>query len=77
MGPAALGRTANTTQGGYIVPNAMQAVLARLRDDSGQTIIEYGLVLGAISIALIALFVAAGLTDALEALVNGIGELLT
>jgi Flp pilus assembly pilin Flp len=59
------------------VPNAIQAAIARLRSDSGQTIIEYGLVLGAISVVLVGLFVAAGLTDAFQALVDSIGDLLT
>jgi Flp pilus assembly pilin Flp len=62
---------------GCIVPNAIQAAIARLSHESGQTIIEYGLVLGAISIVLVALFVAAGLTDSFQALVDSIGDLLT
>jgi Flp pilus assembly pilin Flp len=59
------------------VPNAIQAAIAALNRESGQTIIEYGLVLGALSVALIALFVVAGLTDAFQALVDAVGDFLT
>jgi len=55
----------------------IQALTARLRREEGQTIIEYGMVLGGISIVLIGLFVATGLTDEFTTLVNNIAAELT
>jgi len=57
--------------------NVIQALTARLRREEGQTIIEYGMVLGGISIVLIGLFVATGLTDEFTTLVNNIAAELT
>jgi Flp pilus assembly pilin Flp len=57
--------------------NLIQALTARLRREEGQTIIEYGMVLGGISIVLIGLFVATGLTDEFTTLVNNIAAQLT
>jgi Flp pilus assembly pilin Flp len=57
--------------------NLIQALAARLRREEGQTIIEYGMVLGGISIVLIGLFVATGLSDEFTTLVNNIAAQLT
>jgi Flp pilus assembly pilin Flp len=57
--------------------NVIQALAARLRREEGQTIIEYGMVLGGISIVLIGLFVATGLSDEFTTLVNNIAAQLT
>ncbi len=57
--------------------NLIQALAARLRREEGQTIIEYGMVLGGISIVLIGLFVATGLADEFTTLVNNIAAELT
>jgi len=52
-------------------------LVARLKREEGQTIIEYGMVLGGISIVLIGLFVATGLTDEFQTLVDNIAAQLT
>lgn len=57
--------------------NVIQALTTRLKREEGQTIIEYGMVLGGISIVLIGLFVATGLTDEFTTLVNNIAAELT
>ncbi len=57
--------------------NLIQALTSRLKREEGQTIIEYGMVLGGISIVLIGLFVATGLTDEFTTLVNNIANELT
>jgi len=57
--------------------NLIQDLAARLRREEGQTIIEYGMVLGGISIVLIGLFVATGLSDEFTTLVNNIAAELT
>jgi Flp pilus assembly pilin Flp len=57
--------------------NVIHALTARLKREEGQTIIEYGMVLGGISIVLIGLFVATGLTDEFTTLVNNIAAELT
>ena len=57
--------------------NVIQTLTARLKREEGQTIIEYGMVLGGISIVLIGLFVATGLTDEFTTLVNNIAAELT
>jgi Flp pilus assembly pilin Flp len=55
----------------------IRTLAARLRREEGQTIIEYGMVLGGISIVLIGLFVATGLSDEFTTLVNNIANELT
>jgi Flp pilus assembly pilin Flp len=45
---------------------------SRARDEGGQTIVEYALVLGTVSLVLIGAFVVIGLADEFEALVNSI-----
>jgi len=57
--------------------NAIHVLVARLKREEGQTIIEYGMVLGGISIVLIGLFVATGLTDEFQTLVDNIAAQLT
>jgi Flp pilus assembly pilin Flp len=57
--------------------NLIHALAARLKREEGQTIIEYGMVLGGISIVLIGLFVATGLADEFTTLVNNIAAELT
>jgi Flp pilus assembly pilin Flp len=57
--------------------NVIKALAAHLRREEGQTIIEYGMVLGGISIVLIGLFVATGLSDEFTTLVNNIAAQLT
>ena len=48
------------------------SLISRLREEDGQTIIEYGLVLGTISIVLIGVFVVTGLADDFQTLVENI-----
>jgi Flp pilus assembly pilin Flp len=57
--------------------NLIDALVSRLKREDGQTIIEYGMVLGGISIVLIGLFVATGLSDEFTTLVNNIAAELT
>jgi Flp pilus assembly pilin Flp len=57
--------------------NLLSTLVARLKREEGQTIIEYGMVLGGISIVLIGLFVATGLSDEFTTLVNNIAAELT
>lgn len=57
--------------------NPIHAMASRLRREEGQTIIEYGMVLGGISIVLIGLFVATGLADEFTTLVTNIANELT
>jgi Flp pilus assembly pilin Flp len=54
------------------VLNLIQALVARLKREEGQTIVEYGLVIGGISLVLIGLFVVTGLEDVFKQLVNDI-----
>ena len=49
----------------------------RLNDEDGQTIIEYGLLLGGVSIVLIGLLMSVGLTDGFTTLVENIAAQLT
>ena len=48
--------------------NLIQAFIGRIRDEEGQTFVEYALVLGGISLLLLAAF--AGLDTALEQFVD-------
>jgi len=50
----------------------MHLLLSQLRDEEGQTIIEYALVLGTVSIVLIGVFVVTGLADDFQTLVDNI-----
>jgi Flp pilus assembly pilin Flp len=57
--------------------NMIQLLVTRLRDrEEGQTIVEYGLVIGGISLVLIAAFVVTGLGPAFADLVTRVGEAL-
>jgi Flp pilus assembly pilin Flp len=54
------------------------ALIKRLKDrEDGQTIIEYALVIGSISLALIVLFVTADLTGAFATLITNIKNAMT
>jgi Flp pilus assembly pilin Flp len=57
--------------------NLIQGLVARVKREEGQTIVEYGLVIGSISLVLIVLFVTTGLTGAFAALVTAISNALT
>ena len=46
--------------------NLIQALAARLKREEGQTIVEYGLVIGGISLVLITLFIVADLGAAIH-----------
>jgi len=48
----------------------MQALVQRVRDEEGQTFVEYALVIGGISVVLLAVF--AGLSGALAGVVTAI-----
>jgi Flp pilus assembly pilin Flp len=55
--------------------NVINALVARIkRDEEGQTIVEYALVLGGVSLALIIALVAAGLDDAFAELVLDVAD---
>ena len=58
--------------------NLIQALMTRLhKREEGQTIVEYGLVIGGISLVLITLFVTTGLETAFADLVTAISDALT
>ena len=58
--------------------NLIQALMTRLHNrEEGQTIVEYGLVIGGISLVLITLFVTTGLETAFADLVTAISDALT
>ena len=50
----------------------MHLLMSHLRDEEGQTIIEYALVLGTVSIVLASVFVVTGLTDDFQTLVENL-----
>ena len=52
--------------------NLIQALTERLKREEGQTIVEYGLVIGGISLALIALITVTGLGDVFTQLIDDI-----
>jgi Flp pilus assembly pilin Flp len=52
--------------------NVIQALISRLKREEGQTIVEYGLVIGGISLVLISLFVVTGIGPAFTELVADI-----
>jgi Flp pilus assembly pilin Flp len=52
----------------------IQALVERLNREEGQTIVEYGLVIGGISLALIALITVTGLGDVFTTLITNIGN---
>jgi Flp pilus assembly pilin Flp len=55
--------------------NVINALVARIkRDEEGQTIVEYALVLGGVSLALIIALVAAGLDSAFAELVSDVAD---
>jgi Flp pilus assembly pilin Flp len=57
--------------------NLIQALVAQIKTrEEGQTIVEYGLVIGGISLVLIAMFVTTGLTADFAGLVDDIGNKL-
>jgi Flp pilus assembly pilin Flp len=54
--------------------NLIQKLTARLQREEGQTIVEYGLVIGGVSLVLIALIVVGGLDDEFTTLITNIGN---
>jgi Flp pilus assembly pilin Flp len=52
--------------------NLIDAFIARLKREEGQTIVEYGLVIGGISLVLIGLFVVSGLSGVFSQLITDI-----
>jgi Flp pilus assembly pilin Flp len=52
--------------------NLIQALAARLKREEGQTIVEYGLVIGGISLVLITLFIVTDLGGAFTQLITDI-----
>jgi Flp pilus assembly pilin Flp len=52
--------------------NSIPSLMRLLRRDDGQTIVEYGLVLGTLSLVLIGVLVVTGLTDDFQTLVDKI-----
>lgn len=58
--------------------NLIQALMSRLnKREDGQTIVEYGLVLGGVSLVLIGILVASGIGAAFTTLVSNIAAELT
>jgi len=51
-----------------------ESFAARLKREEGQTIVEYGLVIGGISLVLITLFIVADLGQVFEDLITAIGD---
>jgi Flp pilus assembly pilin Flp len=54
--------------------NVIQALVARMKREEGQTVVEYALVLGGVSLVLLAALVGAGLEDEFTDLVANIAE---
>lgn len=54
--------------------NLIQVLTERLKREEGQTIVEYGLVIGGISLALIALISVTGLSGVFTQLITDIGD---
>ncbi len=54
--------------------NLIQALAARLKREEGQTIVEYGLVIGGISLVLITLFIVTDLGNEFTTLITNIGD---
>ena len=54
--------------------NLIQALAARLKREEGQTIVEYGLVIGGLSLVLIAAFIVTPLGQEFTDLVTAIGD---
>ena len=54
--------------------NLIQALAARLKREEGQTIVEYGLVIGGISLVLITLFIVTDLGAVFTQLISDIGD---
>jgi Flp pilus assembly pilin Flp len=63
MVPRALGRVAQSGEAGWMRLHS---------NEDGQAIVEYGLVIGALSLALIAVFIVTGLDASFTALVQKI-----
>jgi Flp pilus assembly pilin Flp len=57
--------------------NLIQALAARLKREEGQTIVEYGLVIGGISLVLIGLFIVADLGAVFTTLIDNIEAAMT
>ncbi len=54
--------------------NLIQILTARLKREEGQTIVEYGLVIGGISLVLITLFIVTDLGNEFTTLITNIGD---
>jgi Flp pilus assembly pilin Flp len=54
--------------------NLIQRLMARIQREDGQTIVEYALVLGGVSLVLLAALVASGLDDQFTTLVGNIAD---
>jgi pilus assembly protein Flp/PilA len=54
--------------------NLIQALVNRLRDEEGQTFVEYGLILGALAVGILALLVVLGgeVETQIQALIDAI-----
>jgi Flp pilus assembly pilin Flp len=57
--------------------NLIQALAARLKREEGQTIVEYGLVIGGISLVLITLFIVTELGAVFTTLIDNIEAAMT
>lgn len=57
--------------------NLIQAMITRLKREEGQTIVEYGLVIGGISLVLITLFIVADLGAVFTTLIDEIEAAMT
>ena len=57
--------------------NLIQILAARLKREEGQTIVEYGLVIGGISLVLIALIAVGGLDTVFTTLIDNIEAAMT
>jgi Flp pilus assembly pilin Flp len=84
MGLVALGRDSGRAQAGDRPPegadvrllNRFLLLRTRLEREEGQTIIEYALVIGGVSLVLIIAFVESGLLDEFDQLVDALTPLL-
>ena len=58
----------------HVIHALSARITSRMRREEGQTIVEYALVLGGVSLALIIALVAAGLDDSFATLVGNIAD---
>ena len=60
-----------------LIQTYAEAIATRLKREEGQTIVEYGLVIGGISLVLIGLFIIADLGDVFTDLIDEIDTVMS